>query len=125
MVTAGQHDVVAPTADNLLTLITSNGGLAPNGRLAVQAKLVGKPVAVPGSVVSSSPAASSDWAVTVPPVDWPSCGHWPPSSSWSGAALAVWRWRRPVLIYVFAAPIVVACGLLACESLARALPATF
>ena len=42
-----------------------------------------------------------------------------------GAALVVLRWRRAALIYVFAAPIVVACGLMACENLARALPATF
>jgi hypothetical protein len=42
-----------------------------------------------------------------------------------GTAFAVWRWRRPWLIYLFAAPVVVACGLFACESVARALPATF
>jgi hypothetical protein len=41
-----------------------------------------------------------------------------------GAGLAVWRWRRPWLIYLFTAPIIVACGLFACESVARALPAT-
>ena len=35
-----------------------------------------------------------------------------------GAGLAVWRWRRPWLIYLFTAPIVVACGLFACESVA-------
>jgi sortase A len=122
VVSAGQHDVVVPTSDNLLTLVTSNGGLAPNGRLVVQAKLEGRPVDVPGSVVVvphgelglSGDAAAGGLAVL-----------------WSlvmlvvlvGAALAVWRWRRPTLIYVFAAPVVVACGLLACESVARALPA--
>ena len=41
------------------------------------------------------------------------------------AAFAVWRLRRPWLVYLFAAPVVVMCGLFACESLARALPATF
>jgi len=125
VVTAGQHDPVAPTADNLLTLVTSNGGLAPNGRLVVQAKLVGKPVAVSGSA-----------AVVVPRAELGLGGDRSAAGLavlWSlatiivlvGSALAVWRWRRPVLIYVFAAPIVVACGLLACESVARALPATF
>ena len=124
VVTAGQHDVVVPTADNRLTLVTSNGGLAPNGRLVVQAKLVGKPVDVPGSRVSiprselglggdgTAGGLAALWSLATIVV-------------LIGAAFAVWRWRRPVLIYVFAAPVVVACGLLACESLARALPATF
>jgi sortase A len=124
VVTAGQHDVVAPTADNRITLVTSNGGLAPNGRLVVQAKLVGKPVDIPGAVVTiprGELGLGGDGAAGVL------------AALWSlativlliGAAFAVWRWRRPVLIYVFAAPVVVAFGLLACESLARALPATF
>ena len=41
------------------------------------------------------------------------------------AAFAVWRWRRPWLVYLFAAPVLLLCGLFACESVARALPATF
>ena len=41
------------------------------------------------------------------------------------AAFAVWKIRRPWLIYLFAAPVVMMCGLFACESVARALPATF
>jgi hypothetical protein len=42
-----------------------------------------------------------------------------------GAALAVWRWKRPWLVYLFATPVLMLCGLFACESVARALPATF
>ena len=42
-----------------------------------------------------------------------------------GAAYAAWRLRRPWLVYLFAAPVVLMCGLFACESVARALPATF
>ena len=90
----------------------------------MQAKLVGKPVDVPGS------------RVTIPRGELGLGGDGTAgglAALWSlativvliGAAFAVWRWRRPVLVYVFAAPVVVACGLLACESLARALPATF
>jgi hypothetical protein len=41
------------------------------------------------------------------------------------AAFAVWKIRRPWLIYLFAAPVLLMCGLFACESVARALPATF
>jgi len=42
-----------------------------------------------------------------------------------GAGLAAWRLRRPWLVYLFAAPVVVMCGLFACQSVARALPATY
>ncbi len=123
MVTAGQHDVVEATADNRLTLVTSNGGLAPNGRLVVQAKLVGKPVDIPGRVAvpRGELGLGGDGAAGG------LAGLWSLATIvlLVGAAFAVWRWRRPVLVYVFAAPVVVACGLLACESLARALPATF
>ncbi len=124
VVTAGQHDVVAQTSANLLTLITSNGGLIPNGRLAVQAKLKGPPVSVQTKVVvapHSELGLGGDDAAAGLAVLW-SLGT---VLVLIGAALAVWRWRRPALIYVFAAPVVVACGLMACENLARSLPATF
>jgi sortase A len=123
VVTAGQRDVVTPTTDDRITLVTSDSTLVPNGRLAVVGKLVGHPVAVPGGVValpgyelglSGDPVAGGlavMWALLTILV-------------LIGAGLAVWRWRRPWLIYLFAAPVVVACGLFACESVARALPAT-
>ncbi len=124
VVTAGQHDVVTPTADNRLTLITSNSTLSPSGRLVVLAKLVGSPYAVPANVVA------------VPTYELglggdPSAGGL--ALMWSLisvlvlilAGLAVWRWRRPWLVYIFATPVFIACGLFACESVARALPATF
>ncbi len=124
VVSAGQHDVIGQTSDNLLTLATSNGGVVPNGRLAVQTKLKGPPVAVESGLVrvprKELGLGGDDAAGGL-------------ALLWSlatlillmGAVLAIWLWRRPVLIYVFAAPMVVACGLMACESLARALPATF
>lgn len=123
-VTIGQKDVVVPTADNRITLVTSNSGLITSGRLVVQGKLVGRPVVVP------------DDAVAVPSYDLGLSGD--PAAGglalmWSfltiavlvAAAFAVWRLRRPWLIYLFAAPVVMMCGLFACESVARALPATF
>ena len=123
-VTIGQKDVVLPTVDNRITLVTSNSNLVTSGRLVVTGKLVGHAVAVP------------DETVAVPSYDLGLSGD--PAAGglaflWSfltiavlvGAAFAVWRLRRPWLIYLFAAPVVMMCGLFACESVARALPATF
>jgi LPXTG-site transpeptidase (sortase) family protein len=120
----GQRDVVTPTTDNRLTLVTSNSSLITSGRLVVQAELVGTAVDIP------------DNAVSVPSYDLglsgdPSAGGL--AAMWSFltvfflvlAAFAVWRLGRPWLIYLFAAPVVMMCGLFACESVARALPATF
>ena len=124
VVTTGAHDVVTPTTDNRLTLITSDSSISTSGRLAVVATLVGRPLVVPGNPVaiptyelglSGDPAAGglamfwSLLSVLVLVV----------------AGLVAWRWRHPWLVYLFAAPVVAACGLFACESVARALPATF
>ncbi len=124
VVTAGQRDVITPTLDNRLTLVTANGGIAPNGRLVVTAGLKGLAYSIPGiqpSVPNYGSGLSGD----------PVAGGM--AALWSilmilalmAAALAAWRWRRPLLVYLFVTPVVVACGLLACESVARALPATF
>lgn len=123
-VAIGEKDVILPTADNRLTLVTSNSSLVTSGRLVVQGKLVGRPTVVPDSTVavptydlglSGDPAAGGLvvlWAFLTLVV-------------LVGAAFAVWRLRKPWLIYLFAAPVIIMCGLFACESLARALPATF
>jgi sortase A len=124
VVTAGERDVVTPTTNNRLTLITSNSTVLPSGRLVALAKLVGHPVAVPSSVVA---VPSYELGLSGDPVAGGLAVMWSLLTiiALVGAALAVWRWRRPWLIYLFTAPIVVACGLFACESVARALPATF
>ncbi len=112
------------TRDNLLTLATSDGGIVPHGRLAVQARLDGPPSAVASRVVAiphKELGLGGDDAAGGLTVLWSLATI----IVLVAAVLAIWLWRRPVLIYVFAAPIVVACGLMACESLARALPATF
>lgn len=123
-VSSGERDVVAPTADNRLTLITSNSTISTSGRLVVVAKIVGAPYGV------------LDNAVAIPTDELGLSGD--PSAGglvllWTilsllvlvAAGIVAWRWKRPWLVYLFAAPVFIACGLSACESLARALPATF
>ena len=123
-VPVGHQDVVLPTIDNRITLVTSNSSLITSGRLVVQGKLVGHAVEVPDNTVavpSYELGLSGD----------PSAGGL--AALWSfftilvlvGAGFLAWRLRRPWLVYLFAAPVVVMCGLFACESVARALPATF
>lgn len=123
-VTEGKQDVILPSTHNRLTLVTSNSSIFQTGRLVVQSSLVGQAFADTGVTVTvptyelglSGDAAAGGLAVL-----------------WSLitvlvlviAAFAVWRWRRPWLVYLFAAPVLIMCGLFACESVARALPATF
>jgi sortase A len=123
-VTAGQRDVITPTTTNRMTLITSDSTFLPNGRLVVLAKLVGRPVAAGTSGNIAVP--SYELGLSGDPVAGGLAVMWSllTIALLIGAGLAVWRWRRPWLIYLFTAPIVVACGLFACESVARALPAT-
>jgi sortase A len=123
-VTAGQRDVITPTTSNRLTLVTSDSTFLPNGRLVAVAKLVGRPVAAgPASTIA---VPSDELGLSGDPVAGGLAVMWSllTIAVLIGAGLAVWRWRRPWLIYLFTAPIVVACGLFACESVARALPAT-
>lgn len=124
VLTSGQRDVITPSADNLLTLVTANGSIAPNGRLVVRARLVGTPVAVPGQVVA---VPTYESGLSGDPVAGGMAALWSILLVLALvlAVVAAWRWRRPLLVYLLAAPVVVACGLLACESVARALPATY
>ena len=123
-VPVGHRDVVLPTTQNRITLVTSNSSLITSGRLVVQGKLLGHAVEVPDDTIavpSYELGLSGD----------PSAGGL--AAMWSfftiivlvGAGFLAWRLRRPWLVYLFAAPVVVMCGLFACESVARALPATF
>jgi hypothetical protein len=122
-VAEGQQDVVLPSTHNRITLVTANSSFFPTGRLVVQGSLVGTPYAETGAVVTvpsyelglSGDAAAGGLAVL-----------------WSlvtvlvlvAAAFAVWRWRRPWIVYLFTVPVLLMCGLFACEAVARALPAT-
>ncbi len=124
VVPIGHRDVVLPTAEDRLTLVTSNSSLITSGRLVVVGTLVGHAVAVPDQTaavpdyelgLSGDPAAGGLavlWSILTIAV-------------LVGAAFLAWRIRRPWLVYLFAAPVVMMCGLFACESVARALPATF
>ena len=120
----GQKDVVLPTTDDRLTLVTSNSSLITSGRLVVQASLVGHAALVPDNTVS---VPSYDLGLSGDPAAGGLAAMWSflTIAFLVAAAFAVWRLRRPWLIYLFAAPVVMLCGLFACESVARALPATF
>jgi LPXTG-site transpeptidase (sortase) family protein len=121
---AGQKDVVVPTADDRITLVTSDSSTVTSGRLVVEGKLVGPAVAVADStqvVPSYDLGLSGDAAAGGLAVLWSLLTV----LVLMFAAFAAWRWRRPWLTYLMAAPVVMMCGLFACEGVARALPATF
>ena len=124
VVAIGQRDVVLPTRDNRITLVTSNSSLVTSGRLAVQGTLVGHAYQVPDNTVA---VPSFDLGLSGDPTAGGLALMWSflTIAALIGGAFAVWRLGRPWLIYLFAAPIVILCGLFACESVARALPATF
>ena len=123
-VAIGQKDVVLPTNDDRMTLVTSDSSLVTSGRLVVQASLVGPAVGVPNNTVS---VPSYDLGLSGDPAAGGLAAMWSflTIAFLVAAAFAVWKLRRPWLIYLFAAPVVMLCGLFACESVARALPATF
>jgi len=123
-VAIGQRDVVLPTVDNRITLVTSNSSLVTSGRLVVQGKLVGHPTTVPSATVS---VPSYDLGLSGDPAAGGLAVMWSLLTILFlvGAAFVAWRLRHPWMVYLFAAPVVLLCGLFACESVARALPATF
>jgi sortase A len=65
-VVAGERDVVLPTTDNRITLVTANSTTVPSGRLVVQGKLVGPAVAASPSSGRSSPCSCSSSPRTPP-----------------------------------------------------------
>jgi hypothetical protein len=58
-VPSGALDVIGPTQDNQLTLVTAASGLAPDGRTAVIARLDGDPVDLPPGPTSVTTAAET------------------------------------------------------------------
>jgi sortase A len=120
----GQPDPVAPTADNQLTLVTSNASLAPTDRVVVIAKLVGQPVEVHVSTIGLPPrserALSGDPNSLLPALLW-------------GLALLVAtavtvrlyrRWHRTWPTYIMTTPVLLAFAVLVFQFVARLLPAT-
>ena len=120
----GQRDVVLPTVQNRLTLVTSNSSLVVSGREVVQATLVGHAVEVPDNTVA---LPSYDLGLSGDPAAGGLAVMWSllTLGVLVGAAYLAWRLRMTWLVYLFCAPVVVMCGLFACQSVARALPATF
>ncbi|MFZ0668237.1 MAG: sortase [Acidimicrobiales bacterium] len=104
-----------------LVLVTSNSAWLPTGRSVVVARLDGQPV---GSGKASR-------AVTIPSFV---------GDNAAGILAALWaiafifilgfmmfsirKWRQPWVSWLLASPLLLACGLFACETLARCLPST-
>jgi len=120
----GRHDVVTSTKANRLTLVTAGSGIYPTGRLAVIAKLDGKPFQ--GSTVRRFDPAPSELGLSGDPAS----GLL--ALLWSALFLAllggmVWllrHWSQPVVVYLLAVPVLLLVGLFACESFVGFLPAT-
>ena len=119
----GQPDAVAPTADNQLTLVTSNASLAPTDREVVVARLVGQPINVHVSSIGLPPrserALSGDPKALLPLL-------------WGIAlllAVAITvrlyrRWHRTWPTYIMTTPVLLAFAVLLFQYVARLLPAT-
>ncbi len=120
----GQADAAPVRGQAWLTLVTSNSGLDASGHLIVVAKSTGS-----ATQTGSAPSARYDTTLAGLGGD-PAAGIL--ALLWGlafvvglGAALyAIRRSRHIWLPYMFATPVLLACGLFACESLARCLPAT-
>jgi sortase A len=105
-----------------LTLVTSNSPWLPTGRTVVVARIAGQPGGAKGSSSSSEslPSFAGDPAAGVL------------AALWALAFIfvlglmvfAIRRWRQTWVSWLLAAPVLLACGLFACESLARCLPST-
>lgn len=124
LVGAGQRDVVGPTSDNRLTLVTANSSLFPTGRLAVVADQIGKPVA--GARTPSFGPAPNELGLE--------------GDNASGVLALLWftllvalvgatawslrRWSQPVVVYLLAVPVVLVVLLFTWESIVGFLPAT-
>ena len=115
--------VVGPTRANQLLLVTSNSTVLPGSKLIVTARLVGSPSPLTPSThgVRAMPLVlSGDTTAGVLAIVWTLLFL-------VVAVTTVWstrRWGRAAVAYRLAIPVLLACGLLACESLAQWLPAT-
>jgi sortase A len=120
----GQQDVVAPTTDNRLTLVTSEPRFTPSGRLAVIATLQGKPVSSPAeprplAVGDDETGLRGDIGAAGPLILWLELlvlvG--------AGGVFLARRWSRWAT-YLLGAPVVLALLVLLFDSLNRLFPAT-
>lgn len=123
-VPGGYRDVPSVRGQSWLTLVTSSSPLVDNGTVVVVAKSVSPPGLVDASKVLGKSSVRIDFSGDL------AAGLL--ALAWSVAFLlglfltarAVRRWHQPWLTYLLGAPVLLASGLFACESLARMLPAT-
>ena len=122
-VSVGQRDPASPTLDSRLTLLTSDPAFIASGQLAVVAKLRGEPLAVATRPqVSASPA---DLGLSGDPV-----GFWVGFVALEllvATAWLAWRLRSRLpdtVLYMYAAPIMLALVLLAFSNLDSLFPGT-
>ena len=123
-VSGGYREVVPARGQSWVTLVTSNSPLLDSGSLVVVAKSI-SPL---GHVATT--VKGGDRAIRLNLAGDPAAGLL--ALVWGAVfVLGLWttlraarRWRQPWLTYVMSAPLLLACGLFACESLARVLPAT-
>ncbi len=103
-----------------LTLVTSNSSWLPTGRLVVIARIAGQPATSAGNSTSRYPlpSFSGDPAAGIP------AGLWGIAfvAVLALMVFAVRKTRQTWVSWLLAAPVLLACGLFACESLARCLP---
>ncbi len=113
---------VPESGTSWLVLVTSNSAWLPSARLVVTAWIDGTP---------ATQAASSTTSLSLPDLGGdPSAGIL--AALWVLAflgvlmsmAFAIRRWRQVWVTWLLSAPLLLACGLFACESLARCLPST-
>lgn len=123
-VSPGQPDPVTPTADNRVTLVTSNSSLTPTERVVVVAKMTtpaaGARVSRLGLPPLSERALSGD------------AGSLLPAILWGIALIALLlltvrlyvRWHKPWPTYIMTTPVLIVLAILFFQDVARLLPAT-
>jgi sortase A len=124
-----QTAVTAPSySPSWLTLVTSNSSWVPSGKLVVMARITSRPATGDRKALHGG-SSQTHYALPSFAGDAASGGL---ALLWSLAlvgilglmVLSIRRWRQPWVSWLLAAPILLACALFACESLARCLPST-
>jgi sortase A len=113
---------VPSSGTSWLTLVTSNSSWLPSGRLVVAARIIGNPAVAKGATNNSYalPSLSGDSSAGLLAVLWALAFI----AILGLMVIAMRRWSQVWVSWLLAAPILLACGLFACQSLARCLPST-